>query len=354
MGKLHQAYLNVIRKVSQEVSPETLESFLNDPDRGGPHIAGVIREVAADVAAKLNEDRSEMLRARRESTAEFEAENTGRWSRMIDALETLVVVALEVGSDFNVEERPNAFPTNGYRVIALTSLHARACQVAQEVLVLLKSGFADGAHARWRSLHEIAVVTCVLAQEDEGLSERYLLHHNIDAFHAMLQYQKFAARLRQSPYGEEEMTSAQIVYDELVHRFGKSFSGPQGWASALLNKARPKIADLEKRADLDHLRPYYKMASQNVHAEARGLAFRLGQRPGGNVLIAGPSVYGLADPAHETGISLLQCTAALLNLKIDLDRLVILRVMESMLDEIGREAMEVLRTLGKRNAGEGS
>ena len=42
-----------------------------------------------------------------------------------------------------------------YRYLAISQLHGRACQQYLEVLCLLKSGFADGAFARWRSMYEL-------------------------------------------------------------------------------------------------------------------------------------------------------------------------------------------------------
>jgi hypothetical protein len=35
-------------------------------------------------------------------------------------------------------------------------------QIFNEILVLLKSGYADGANSRWRSLHELAVISFFL------------------------------------------------------------------------------------------------------------------------------------------------------------------------------------------------
>ena len=52
----------------------------------------------------------------------------------------------------------------------------RAAGVAHEVLALLRAGFPDGAHARWRTLYELAVVAHVLAAGNRGTASRYLAH----------------------------------------------------------------------------------------------------------------------------------------------------------------------------------
>ena len=52
------------------------------------------------------------------------------------------------------------------------------------------------------------------------------------------------------------------------------------------------------------------MAHHNVHAGAHGALFRLGNPPAGKerVALAGPSLYGQADPGHACAISLQQLT----------------------------------------------
>ncbi len=79
-----------------------------------------------------------------------------------------------------------------------------------EVLCLLKSGLADGAHARWRTAHEIAVVSNFLAANDENVSLRYLEHDVVESHRAMCQYQEYADRLNQEPPTEEEVAELTL------------------------------------------------------------------------------------------------------------------------------------------------
>ncbi len=44
---------------------------------------------------------------------------------------------------------------------ALLMLHARTCLVASELETMIRCGYADGAAARWRTLHEMAVTIAV-------------------------------------------------------------------------------------------------------------------------------------------------------------------------------------------------
>ena len=85
------------------------------------------------------------------------------WGEAIDRLDMLIDLCMEEGARFNDLFREEAAQTDDFVFDALTRLHARGCQVGFEILALLKNGFADGAHARWRTLHELAVVAMFLA-----------------------------------------------------------------------------------------------------------------------------------------------------------------------------------------------
>jgi len=60
-----------------------------------------------------------------------------------------------------------------------------------------------------------------------------------------------------------------------INEFGKSFGVNYGWAASVL-KFNNTFAQIEESIGLNHLRPYYKMASQNVHADPKGVIYRLG------------------------------------------------------------------------------
>jgi hypothetical protein len=77
---------------------------------------------------------------------------------------------------------------NQHLASALTRLHARACQVAAEILALMQHGFADGAMARWRTLHEIAVIATFLRDRGEVMAERYHASGVLDGHRAAIDF----------------------------------------------------------------------------------------------------------------------------------------------------------------------
>jgi len=117
-------------------------------------------------------------------------------------------------------------------------------------------------------------------------------------------------------------------------------AGDGGWAADLIGKRKPSFADLEEKAEMQHWRPYYKMASHNVHAESHGILWRLGAPVGSHVILSGPSLLGLADPAHGAAVNLLRITVVVVcSFPLNMDRLVGLRILESLVDEVGRKAL---------------
>jgi len=79
------------------------------------------------------------------------------------------------------------------------------------------------------------------------------------------------------------------------------------------------FAKLEEYMKFDHLRPYYKWACHNVHSGPKGITFKLGllnKSEANQILVAGPSNYGLADPGQSCAISLGQITTCLLYITV--------------------------------------
>lgn len=262
------------------------------------------------------------------------------WQDAIDLLETFIVVALETGEEINHEHREQAAEEQDYVFEALTYLHSRACQVAQEILALIRSGFADGAEARWRTLHEIAVSACIIKDHGEKTAERFLLYSIIEEYYEAKEYRKHEQILgeRVSDKHYEELKEAR---QSLLDRFGDDYDKMYGWAMHLFENSSGGFRRLEDEADLEHIRPFYKVASDNVHGGSRGTTTSLGtvpyEDPDKGFLPAGPTNTGFAQPAHATAISLNQVTAALISEYPKPERVLTMNVLAEFVDDIGDE-----------------
>jgi hypothetical protein len=265
-----------------------------------------------------------MLIERRSERQSFKDNLAKTWGEALDLLETYLVIAFEAGEYVNKVSRPTAADKNDLVFDVLTRLHARACQISWEILTLLEAGFADGAHARWRSLHEVAVVASFIKENGQELAERYLLHENIESYKAALQYRKYSAQLGLEEIADDEIHQLSQTRDELIKRFGRDYMNDYGWASETLRKQSPTFKDIEQAVGLDYLRPYYKLASHNVHANPKGVFFKLGILDDmEDLLLAGPSNIGLVEPGHSMALSLGNITTCLLTQQPSIDTLVI-------------------------------
>jgi hypothetical protein len=87
-----------------------------------------------------------------------------RWQMPLERLRMLVTVTREFGAGINENARQSTSATSHkFMIDVLSRSHARACQIDEEIICLLEGGFADGAMARWRTLHEVAVVASFIA-----------------------------------------------------------------------------------------------------------------------------------------------------------------------------------------------
>jgi len=307
-------------------------------------------EIGGDLLKDIKEESSEMLEEWRKQNREFEKKVYKLWKKPIDLLEIFIIISLKAGSSFNNELREEAVQKNDIVFEALTKLHSRGCLVSRQIVKLLCGGYASGAHARWRTLHEIAAVSSFIGKHGEEVAERYLLHDVIESSKAVRQYQEHAESLGYEPYTDKEVKMIMKKRKKLCERFGKCYKNTYGWAAKTLGKCRPNLYDIEKDAGINHLRPYYKMASHAVHANPKGVLFNLGllsKSDEKDILIAGPSDYGLADPGQSTAISLNQINSALLAHKPKFNSISILKTLDKLQNEIAETFVKVQKEIEK-------
>ena len=331
-----------LEDLGQEID-EVVTKFTEDMTESIPEL---VRDISPIILDTLRRHTAKMLRHERRDRKSFESMVMKTWKKPLDLLEMLMVICIDAGEEINSEWREGDPGDEGYVLEVLTRLHARACQVTSEILVLLRTGHADGAHARWRSLHEIAVVGFFIESEGDDVAERYLLHDAVECHKAALQYARYSSTLGLEPVTPEELSELSAERDKLLKRFGSGYRSDYGWAAKAIEKERPSFSDIEKRVELDHLRPYYKLASHNVHANPMGVFFRLGLMHGeSDVLLAGASNVGFADPGHGCAISLSQITTVLLTSQPTLDHLVICDIVKTIEQEVGKPFFDVHSTL---------
>lgn len=272
-----------------------------------------------------------------------------KWSEPVDLLELFVLDYVSFGAEMNSEQRESAAENEDYMFDVLVRLHSRSCQVSHEILCLLKNGFASGALARWRTFHEIVVTASFIREHGQEAARRYIQHQDIIDYYFVENYQNHVERLGYEPFTDDEVEIVTRRKNELVRKYSKKFKSFWGWAVEFSDKSSLNFEDMEKAVDLDHLHPFYKRASDDIHATFRGVRERIGlidsEKPANEVLVAGPSNYGLTDPAHCLAISMSQMASCLMMMDPSFENTGRVHAYNQLVDEIGESFLEVQRQI---------
>jgi hypothetical protein len=336
MDSLHKEFMKIlVEKFPEQADEKSIERI----------ISNVTPEAVRQIKSTLMNSSQDMLAERRRLSEGFQQRNIKRWAKAFDILETHIVICTEVGEEFNNSYRPEAAEKNDLVFDLVVRHHARACHISQEILCLLKSGYADAAHARWRALHEVNVTAMFIAKHGHECAERFYFHDIVDSYDAMVEHKKYENRLQEKGPTQQELDECKKQYDLLIKKYGKKFSGHYGWAAHIFpNHTRVGFGAIEKDVGLDHMRPYYKWASQNIHSGSKGLRNRLGLcEAKDDILLVGQSNSGMTDPAHATAISLCQITSTLLTLKPTLDHIIVMKIIADYENEVGDTFLRIDR-----------
>lgn len=268
-----------------------------------------------------------------------------RWQKGFDGIRMLIEIARDIGVDYQRRGKRSRSLKRAHIGPALMHLHARALQIASEMMILMENGFADGAMARWRTLHEITCVATLLNAGGDTLAEKYLLHEHVEARKALLQFRQSQPLLGYKPFPKREATVIERNYQALLVRFGKPFGTDYGWAADYLGEAQPTFRHIEEAAGRERMRSHYKMASQNVHASTKGIAHRLGAMNGRYAGISGASNAGFLEPGQNLAISLIQITMLLLPRTPLLDDLAQMAILRDLQEQIPKALQRTHRAL---------
>lgn len=268
------------------------------------------------------------------------------WADPFKLLDIHVALCQEIGAVQNDWLRKQRRRAKDLAVVdVVTRLHGRTVQVAGEVQALLRNGFADGAMSRWRTMHELTVTAMLIAERGPSVAERYVAHIGADSIKAARQYQRFAAVLQHRPISARDQKRLDALALVLERKYGKPFLNDYGWAADTLKNPNPTFASVEAAVDLDRLRPYFKLASNTVHAGAKGTFFRLGALDDQDCILAGASNVGLQEAGRLTALSLAQITTVLLLIHPNTDSIIWSRVVSEISSKVELQFVKVQRRI---------
>jgi hypothetical protein len=257
-----------------------------------------------------------------------------RWSEPLSRFRMLTTMVREWAEEvFRREQKKRSHENKQLREI-LNRMLARACQVTDEIVCLLENGFADGAMARWRTLHEIAVVATIIADHGESIAERYLAHQAIESYRAMKKFENCCVQLGYKPLTAKQTRKITDAYRNAITRYGNSFDSDYGWAALHLKNPRPTFVHLEAEAGRAHMRSHYQMGNENVHAGVKSMFIRLGLLGHDTSLLSGRSNGGLMEPGQNAAHTLTQLAVLICLAEPNLDDLVIANMICDLRNEI--------------------
>ena len=340
MGKLHDLLIetlvaDAILRGETDLDRDALVERVTE-------IAPDFAETAATILVdSIKKDARFRMTGYRRARRGFERQLYKHWAKPLHLLELTVEIAQEVALGVGDTVAAGEVQVDEQTFKALWANHARGCQMSRAIVALLRSGFADDAHARWRSLHELATVSSFISKHGDGVAEKYLLHDVVQRRKLAWAYKDHEVRAKLDPLTQTELDDIEDKYRLLIARFGKEFVEDYGWAASALGIKRPTLLHIEEDVGLDHLRPYYQMANHNVHGNSHAAFFKLGGfGPDRRIHLAGPSNMGLADPGHGVALSLLHITGALVQAVSTLDSLTEWMVLDFLQHETGEAFLQ--------------
>lgn len=325
----------------EDVPQELIDAFTDE-----------VRGKAEAMLLNLDKAMPNMLLVEREQASEFRARNEARWAPALDLLESLLVMCTEAGQILSESEGPQI---SDPKFAAVQRIHARSMLVAREALCLIRSGFADGALSRWRTLHELSVIAIFLANNDANISRRYLASRVFIARKAALELNEFAGRLNMEPFSDSTLKQFDEECAQIEALMAPSLAKkPEySWASPALPPGNPTFAAIETAVGLEFYRPYFTWACDHTHGGSKEPMSLLGATEASTpLLLVGESNGGMVDPIQLISLSAAKATVPFLSLRPHTENvLVYMQAISVASARIGPIAIDVEKRTIEQNSG---
>jgi hypothetical protein len=302
-----------IQATLQNLVDDLTESLTEVMENVTEAISQAVPEALAKVADVLSEHLSENAL---DNTAHLRKAHSDRveavqrlWGAALDQLDFLRNLVLEWSYEaFELRSGPYAEANTAF---ALNRIVARTYEVVGEIVTLARAGYADGALARWRSLHELCVIAMFLVRQSDRCSLMYLSHHKVEELRLLESARASSTANTHDTHSDRFIVHKRREKAAMVSRFGTAFSGDYGWASIELGCAKTTFRDLESHVGLETLRRGYQRANSTVHGGALATLTRISLGISGVDGATVPPAYGCEVAANYATASLSMMVAEL-------------------------------------------
>lgn len=288
--------LNILKNKEQQ-----LEKFINlSDDERGEYSASLAKRIAKERLSFLYKNIPDYFIELRNGN-DMVKENVDKiWGQALDLFELLINTAIEISTNFDISKL-EYFNENIDLYDALQRLQGRACLLSNEILVLLKAGFADGAYARWRTLYETMVISCFIADNGNETAKRYLDYSIVNELNEVRLVTK-CNEIFEDDINNEEIEELEKEVNKLKQHYGEQFiKGDYNWALNVIqprNKKKIQFWEIEVKVDfVKHMKPFYKSSSNNIHSASSSLYSHVAlHNEDSHKILMGASYFGMEVP----------------------------------------------------------
>lgn len=267
--------LNIIENKEKQ-----LEKFINlSTDERGEYSAFLAKRIAKERLFFIYKNTPNYFTELRTGNNVVKESIDEIWGQALDLFELLINTAIDITTHFDVSKLEN-FNENIDLYDALERLQGRACLLSNEILVLLRAGFSDGAYARCRTLYETMVISCFITDNGNETAKRYLDYSIVNDLNEAKLFTKYNEILEDDLINNSELEELEKEVNKLKLQYGELFiKGDYNWALNIIQPKRGKIyfSMIEVKVDfVKHMKPFYKSSSNDIHTSSSSLYFHRG------------------------------------------------------------------------------
>lgn len=262
--------LNIIENKKQQ-----LEKFINlSDDERGKYSSCLANRIAKERLSSIYKNIPNYFTELRTGNIVVKESIDETRGQALDLFELLINTAIDITTHFDVSKL-EYFNENIDLYDALQRLQGRACLLSNEILVLLRAGFADGAYARCRTLYETMVISCFIADNGNETAKRYLDYSIVNDLNEAKLFNKYN-EIFEDDINNEEKEELEKEVDKLKQQYGKQFiNGDYNWALNIIQPTKGnqiRFWEIETKVDfVKHMKPFYKSSSNNIHTASSSL-----------------------------------------------------------------------------------
>lgn len=310
------------KKISLELTSTDIEAFIEKFQNAVTQaITKTIETTAIRVTQAVNAAWKERGKDNVAYQAGIQHQIARQWKVALNRLDLVLEVAEETVGAFGARKRSGQ--DRRYAKVQWAFL-VRAILVSREIRHLIAGGFANGALARWRTLHELDVVAAFIRMHGLNAAERFSAHATIGR-HKLLS----ASRHHYAPAAIRRLDAKR---KRTMDAHGDDFGRDYGWAEGFGGLKGANFAALERAVDSASWREQYLLACAVIHVSGVGIDECLG-RPAfvsRAAQLAGPSSADLSIPGGMCVRSLVCVFATVLTAEPTVDNLISVKVLSSL------------------------